>query len=133
MSIKKTFILREECNAKALWAFLKSNWRECASVGQFLQVSITVFKDKRSIEQNKRYWAILRHIAESAWVAGKTFSQDGWHENFKRIFIGCIDLPNGEKMGMSTTDLKVDEFGEYMAKVEAYAAMELGVEFMGAA
>ena len=76
--------------------FLKANWRECANVGKFLQVTVSSFKDKRSLEQNKRYWAILREFSESAWVAGKQFTQDAWHENFKRELIGLIELPSGE-------------------------------------
>ncbi|HFF2322817.1 TPA: recombination protein NinB [Pseudomonas aeruginosa] len=83
-------------------------------------------KSKRSIEQNKRYWSLLRELASVAWVDNRQFDDQVWHEQFKRWFIGCEDvaLPDGstELRGISTTKLSVDEFGIYMTKIEAWAA-----------
>lgn len=50
-------------------------------------------------------------------------------EQFKRMFIGVIELPNGEVIGMSSATLTTVEFSEFCTKVEAYAATELGVTF----
>ncbi|WP_181264125.1 recombination protein NinB, partial [Pseudomonas aeruginosa] len=83
-------------------------------------------KSKRSIEQNKRYWSLLRELAAVAWIDNRQFDDQVWHEQFKRWFIGCEDvkLPDGstELRGISTTKLTVDEFGIYMTKIEAWAA-----------
>ncbi|MFU4302076.1 recombination protein NinB [Pseudomonas aeruginosa] len=83
-------------------------------------------KSKRSIEQNKRYWSLLRELAAVAWVDNRQFDDQVWHEQFKRWFIGCEDvkLPDGstELRGISTTKLSVDEFGTYMTRIEAWAA-----------
>ena len=130
MSLHRIFVLREERNAQALWAFLKSTWREFAASGKPLQITITEEKSKRSLEQNKFYWQVLRTIEETAWIHGQKFSSEAWHEHFKRLFIGCIDLPNGQVAAMSSTALGVEEFGKYIEKVQSYACMELGVEFM---
>jgi hypothetical protein len=62
-------------------------------------------------------------------VDGKRFSDEVWHEQFKRVFLGLVDLPGGAKAGESTTKLNVSEFAEYVTKVTAYAATELGVIF----
>jgi len=43
--------------------------------------------------------------------------------------LGLVDLPGGAKAGESTTKLNVSEFAEYVTKVTAYAATELGVIF----
>ena len=43
--------------------------------------------------------------------------------------LGLVDLPGGQKAGESTTKLNVSEFAEYVTKVTAYAATELGVIF----
>ena len=133
MTLHRIFILREDRNAQALWGFLKQTWREMAQAGKPLQIEISEEKDQRSIAQNRRYWAILRTIEETGWIHGKQFSQEAWHEFFKRKFIGCIDLPDGQTVGMSSTKLSVEEFNEYMTRVEAFAAQELGVEFVEAA
>lgn len=124
----RTFVLRDERNANALWVFLKSNWRALADENRPLAVTVAEHKAKRSVDQNKRYWAILNEIAEGAWIGGRQFSTEAWHEFFRAKFIGYEETPDGRQIGMSTTTLSVAEFGDYMTRVEAYAAAELGVE-----
>lgn len=86
------------------------------------ELVIRNYKSKRSIDQNKRYWAILRLIASNVWVENKRFADDVWHEQFKRWFIGQEEhvLPSGEIecRGISTTTLSVDAFGHYMMQIE---------------
>ena len=93
---------------------------------------LTVTRRKRTDRQNKRYWGqgVLSQIAAQAVLpGGRQFSTDNWHEFFKRMFIGIEELPNGEVIGKSSTQLTTAEFSEFCAKVEAYAATELGVTF----
>lgn len=92
---------------------------------------LTVALRKRTKPQNRRYWGrgVLAQIAEQAVVNGKLYSAETWHEQFKRQFIGVIELPNGEVIGKSSTELSTAEFCEFSDKVEAYAATELGVTF----
>lgn len=124
----RTFVLRDERNANALWVFLKSNWRALADENRPLAVTVAEHKAKRSGDQNKRYWAILNEIAEGAWIGGRQFSTEAWHEFFRAKFIGYEETPDGRQIGISTTTLSVAEFGDYMIRVEAYAATELGVD-----
>ncbi len=86
---------------------------------------------KRTKPQNRRYWGrgVLAQIAEQATVNGKLFAAETWHEQFKRMFIGVIELPDGSVVGMSSTGLDTSEFSEFCTKVEAYAATDLGVTF----
>lgn len=126
----RMFILRGDSNAQALWGFLRSNWRSMADAGKPLAITVAEHKSKRSIEQNKRMWVILRQIEEGAWIDGKQFTQDAWHEEFKRKFIGVEELPGGGTVGISTTSLNVEEFAAYMTRIEVYAATELGVELI---
>lgn len=92
---------------------------------------LTISRKKRSTAQNRRYWGrgVLAQIAEQATVNGKRFSAETWHEQFKRMFIGVIELPNGQVVGMSSADLDTAEFCIFCDQVEAYAATELGVLF----
>jgi hypothetical protein len=128
--MQRMFVLRSEEHAHSLWVFLKHNWRAMAAAQQPLAVTITQHKEKRTLDQNKRYWAILNEIAEQAWVSGRQFSADAWHELFKQMFVGSIDMPNGAKVGISTASLNVEEFGNYMTKIEMYAASELGCQIL---
>lgn len=79
----------------------------------------------RSVEQNRRYWAIVNEIAQQP-VQGQRFIAEAWHEWFKGKFIGKeeVKLPNGEiyNRPISTTTLDVVQFSEYMTQIEAWAA-----------
>ena len=92
---------------------------------------LTVSLRKRTSKQNKRYWGngVIKQIAEQAAPGGKLYSAEIWHEQFKRMFIGVTELPDGSVQGMSSTDLDTAQFCEFSDKVEADAATELGVTF----
>lgn len=92
---------------------------------------LTVSLRKRTKAQNRRYWGngVLKQIADQAAVNGRLYSAETWHEQFKRQFIGVIELPSGEVIGKSSADLTTAEFCEFCDQVEAYAATELGVTF----
>ena len=85
----------------------------------------------RTPKQNKRYWGrgVLAQIAQQAAPGGKLYSAEVWHEQFKRQFIGVIELPNGGIQGMSSKELNTAQFCEFSDKVEAYACTDLGVTF----
>lgn len=124
----RSFVLRNDINCKQLYAFLRSNWLQMSNDGKPLSVLVMEHKAKRSNPQNKMLWAVLNEIAANAWVDGKQYSADAWHEHFKRIFIGIEELPGGGTVGISTTTLSVPEFTTYLERVMQYAAEELGVE-----
>lgn len=130
MSIRRTFILRGPEQAKLLQAFLKANAAGCAQAGRPMSVTVAEHKAKRSNEANARYWAMLGEIAEQAFVNGQRFSNESWHEHFARMYIGCEELPSGDLKALSSTTLNVEQFGNYMAKIEAFAATDLGVQFL---
>lgn len=92
---------------------------------------LTVAKRKRTKPQNRRYWGngVLAQVAAQAVVNGRMFPAEVWHEQFKRQFIGVIELPCGQVIGMSSTELDTSAFSDFCAQVEAYAATELGVTF----
>lgn len=127
----RQFILREESQCRALYAYLRQNWQAMAGMGKPLAVSVAEHKDKRHGQQNRLYWSLLRQIAQQAMIGGRQFSDECWHEYYKAQFLGLIDLPDGRKAGESTTKLNVSEFADYVNNVTAHAASELGVIFMG--
>ncbi|MBT9513285.1 MAG: recombination protein NinB [Acidovorax sp.] len=92
---------------------------------------LSISRRKRTKAQNRRYWGngVLKQIAEQATVNGRLYSAETWHEQFKRQFIGVVELPNGEVIGKSSTSLTTAEFCEFSDQVEAFAAANLGVTF----
>lgn len=95
------------------------------------KLQLEVKRQRRSAKQNRRYWSsgVLKQVAEQATVNGRMFAAEHWHELFKRMFIGVVDLPDGSVIGESSTALTVPEFCDFCTQVEAYAAQELGVIF----
>ena len=104
-------------------------------LGHWLQsgkrLVLTASLRKRTKPQNRRYWGngLLAQIAQQAAPGGKLYSSEVWHEQFKRQFIGVIELPNGGIQGMSSKELNTAQFCEFSDKVEAYACTDLGVTF----
>ena len=62
--------------------------KQFMEAGKQTEVVIRELKSKRSIEQNKRLWAIYRTMADVVWINGQRFSDETWHEWCKRQFIG---------------------------------------------
>lgn len=104
-------------------------------------------KKARKPDQNQAMWAgPLRDIAEQAWVDGRQFAAEVWHEFFKREYLPEDDDPELEILAAdgyrkwaidpsgsrvligSTTQLLVRGMARYMTQVEAYGA-GLGVQF----
>ncbi len=119
----RTFILRPDSQSRALWPRIVQLISDTVKAGKPVAVQVGEAKAKRSTEQNRRLWAIYRAIAAQVEVDGKRFSDEVWHEHMKRKFLGCVDLPNGDKMGVSTTTLSTAEFADYMQQVEVEAVM----------
>lgn len=133
-ALYKEFTLRNGSVWNLLVAFVKANAPGCADKGQPLRVIVTAEERKRNEVQNRFYWgAVLRDISSQAWVDGKQFDKDTWHEYFARLY-GVLDevtLPDGEIVTLrkSTTKMSVGEFSTYLNAIQAYAAGTLGVEF----
>jgi hypothetical protein len=109
-----------------------------------LEVTARELVRSRSLDSNAAMWAgTLRDISQQAWVQGKQYSAEVWHEEFKREYLPeefddelCKAgyrkwdfLPNGERVLIgSTTQLTVRGFALYLQTVEAFGA-GLGVQF----
>lgn len=126
----RLFVIRDERALAALDAFLRANAQAMADEGRPIAVHVTEHKAKRNGQQNRLYWALLRDISEGAWVSGKQFPSEAWHAFFAGKFIGWQETPGGERAPISTTTLDVHAFADYITRIQAYAATELGIELI---
>jgi len=110
-----------------------------------IEVIIREWSKPRKPDQNSLMWAgPLKDISNQAYVGGRTYSPEVWHEMFKREFLPNEYDPELTKEGYrkwdidpkgfpilvgSTTQLTVKGFSQYLTELEAYAAAELGVQF----
>ena len=120
-------------NRQQAWVLIKDrlypHLKQWLTDGRRLVMVISL--RKRTKPQNSRYWGkgVLAQIAHQATVGGKLFAAETWHEQFKRMFIGVIELPDGSVIGESSTGLNTAEFSLFCTQVEAYACTDLGVIF----
>lgn len=95
----------------------------------------------RGLDANGYYWLRLGEIAEQAWLGGRQYSKEVWHhycgQNIMpeqvttkdgEIRSKWVEVPSGEPIVISTTQLERRCFAEYTTAVEAFGA-SLGVQF----
>ena len=94
---------------------------ESAADGMVLEIR----KPKRSLDQNRYYWAILTDISEQV-VPGKAYEPSMWHEYLRALFLPerMVELPDGslKMLEGSTAELRVNEFTDYLEKVIKWSA-----------
>ena len=126
--LSRTFVLRTQSNAAALYAFLRANWQAMAASEHPLSVTVAEYKERRSRAQNDRLWALLTTIGEQVWIEGRQYAPEVWHEHMKWAFAPKEDGPTG-LIAMSTSRMDVEQFSKYMLEIETFAMSEYGVEF----
>lgn len=136
---ERTFVLRTMENVRALWQFLKQNLKPMAEQERFIEVRVYEWKPRATDAQHAVIWVINEQIANQAWVAGRRFDAETWHEQLKRDHLPeetkkgvkkWRALPNGEReLNMSTTNLDREEKTVYINQIMARGA-ELGVEIV---
>ena len=109
-----------------------------------LEVVIREPVKARGLDQNSLMWVgPLASIAAQAWVQGRQFSAEVWHEHYKREYLPeefdpeltkdgyrkWDVTPAGERVLIgSTTQLTKKGFGQYLEQIEADGA-GMGVQF----
>lgn len=134
----RLFILRERQHFDQMVAVLAANWQAVAASGAPLGVTVAPYRRTRSSEQNALMWVWLDSIREQAWIGGRQYDAEVWHEHAKRLFLPernargdekWTHLPSGDRLcTMSTTRLNTAEMSAYMEQLSAWATGELGVE-----
>lgn len=109
-----------------------------------LQITVDEYRPPRKQDQNALMWAgPLLDIANQAWLEGRKFSAEAWHELAKREFLPeqfdpllCRDgyekwtiTPAGDRALIgTTTKLTVRGMAQYLEQLYAFGA-NLGVQF----
>ncbi|MGB9149943.1 MAG: recombination protein NinB [Burkholderiales bacterium] len=132
--IDRHIIICTEADRLRVIGLINANWSACAEDLKPLHIDISQKDETRRAKQNRYYFAgVLQQIAQKAWVNGKQYNADVWHEYYANKFAPKqeIELPSRElkTVRTSTTKMSVKEFSDYTSEVEADAAQELGVKF----
>lgn len=140
----RTFILQDQRQVDGLMNLIPNLPRDGS-----IRVRIEKNTKERTPTQNERMWAgALRDIAEQAWVHGRQYDADTWHEHFKATYLPEDDdpelarlvarpekyhkwkmTPSGRRLLIgSTSQLSRYGMARYMQQIEAFGS-SLGVEF----
>lgn len=113
--------------------------------GRRIRVVVGVDHEDMTVKQRGfLHAAVLPQIAEQAKVGGVRYVVRVWKEHFRALYLGdrwdTFELPGQfdakgrqkrarRKVRVSTEDLSIKQYSEYIDKVIAYGADELGVVF----
>lgn len=110
-----------------------------AMAGHGTVVEVRTAEDVKTDKQRRYlHGYVLMTIARQAAPGGQKFDMKTWKEHFRAEFLGhkTVTVKNpmtGKKVRrrvrVSTEDLGVKGYSEYIDRVTAFAATELGVEF----
>ena len=118
-------------NKRPLMTTIYNNLGAWLEANAVLEVCIRPYNSKRSIEQNRRLWKIYAKLADEAWVNGRRYSAETWHEYCKGMFLGyeLKAMPDGTelKTPISTTTLNTAEMTDYQNRLQAWAAGNFGL------
>ena len=121
---------------KVLWPHAKA----LLMAGNRLQIEMRLADDVLTDKQRRYlHGYVLMTIARQAAPGGQRFDMRTWKEHFRAEFLGfkTVTTKNpmtGKKVRrrvrVSTEDLGVKGYSEYIERVTAFAATELAVEFV---
>lgn len=118
-------------NKRPLMTTIYNNLGVWLEANAELEVCIRPYNSKRSIEQNRRLWKIYGELADKAWVNGRRYSAETWHEYCKGVLLGfdIKAMPDGTevKTPISTTTLNTAEMTDYQNRLQAWAAGNFGL------
>jgi hypothetical protein len=109
-----------------------------------VRAKFTVEEDRDSLSVRQRrflHGPVLGQISDQARVNGERFVMEIWKEFLRRLILErepvyeMVKLPGQKRatprrVRQSTEDLNVKQYSAYIDEVLAYAATELGVEFV---
>lgn len=99
-----------------------------------MQMVVSEYKANRSLEQNKRHWAILEQVQYWQAKKGDIKTKEGWHDYFLHYF--CQPVESYEVNGKwvdrySSKDMSTKEFSEWDEMIEAHAVTDLDINLLG--
>lgn len=133
-TVERIVVTREAAHRAALDLYAQA--QALIADGKRVRMLAEEDENDRSLRQNRFYWsAVLPQISDQA--PGR-WTVDAWHELFKRQILGYEVIraqvagrkrPTIYRRLRSTTALTVKQMSDYLDKVMAMAANDLGVVF----
>lgn len=121
-------------------AHAKTLARDPDNAGKVFRIIVGEERDSLSARQRRfMHGPLLGQIAEQVRVNGERFVMAVWKRYYKDLFLGhtweMVKMPGHKratprKVPVSSEDLSVKQYSEWIDKVIAHAATEFGVRFV---
>jgi hypothetical protein len=96
------------------------------------RLTLSIGEEKRSLDQNKRMWAMLGEVSRQVDWYGQKLDAEDWKHVFSSALTKQRTVPGIDGgfvvLGKSTSKMSKAEFGELMTLIEAFG-VERGVKF----
>ena len=116
----RTYIVRDELTkARIVRGIQMADLQD--KEGRWLLVTVARKQRRRSLQANALYWAWLKIVSDH--TGGDV---DDVHLAFRGKFLGYRVIA-GQDVPVSTAKQETPAFAEYLSKIEAYCATELGI------
>lgn len=135
-TLYREFVVSGPDIAQGLWRFIKANAKAYCERKTPLRVIVTEDEQDRLDSQVALYFGvILKKLSEEAWINGRLYSKEAWHEELAQRFLPATEIvtPSGEiiqrRQSIARGHIGVKAMTAYITQVQAYAATEFGIEF----
>lgn len=139
MSEGETFVIRPEDRrqnwrvARACAAYLREQCEALTDEARPVEVVVRPYRRKRSLAMNRCFhgWCkIVSDFVDDHY--GIRHPPLVWKEYFKQLFLGETQktMPDGTVVSYTqpSSELNVEQFGELLTRIDAWAATELSLE-----
>jgi len=136
-TLYREFVLSSPEIARGMLQFIKANAAAYCERKTPLRVIVAEDDSDRLDEQIAYYFGVvIRAFSEQAWVGGKLFSKEAWHEELAARFLPQKEIirPSGEivlrRQSIARGHIGVKAMAAYTTQCQVYGATEFGIDFL---
>lgn len=131
----RSFVLRTPNVWTLITEFVKGNAQQAIDRDKPLHLFI-VDDDMDRLEVQCAFYfgVVLKKISEEAWVDGKTYTVEEWHEHLAKDILGSKEVidkktqkPRTVRRSVARGQITVGEMARYTTQVQAWAANAFGI------
>ena len=119
--MKKTFILRKQDD---LLPFVQ--YAQKFSLTKPVQIDISLYKKRRSLDQNAKMWAMLQDVSDQVEWHGERLSKESWKDMFTASLKRQKAVPGLDGgfvvLGARTSEMSTSDISDLIEIMNAFAS-----------
>jgi len=119
--MKRTFILRKQDDLLPFVQYVQK-----FSLEKPVQLDISLYKKRRSLDQNAKMWAMLTDVSDQMKWHGQQLTKEDWKNMFTASLKGQTAVPGIDGgfvvLGARTSDMSTSDISDLIEIMNAFAA-----------